>query len=103
MVQDKVHVFFQEEAGSQPISHAVKQFLPMINNTLGIAPAPVELMPKHSVEIISGDALFADSKMKIILVRPSIFFAPDATILKTANCLEDIKSYITSMEYGQLK
>lgn len=104
VVQDKIQVFFQEKEGSTAITSAIKGFLPMITSALGSTPSPVALQPSHSVTIISEDAQFFDSSITLVVARPSVFFAADAVLAKdTKVAAEDIKSYVASMEYADVK
>lgn len=104
VVQDKIQVFFEEKDGSSAITSAIKGFLPMITSALGSTPSPVALQPSHSVTIISEDAQFFDSSITLVVARPSVFFAADAVLAKdTKVAAEDIKSYVASMEYADVK
>jgi isoleucyl-tRNA synthetase len=105
VVQDKIHVFFEEKGGKGPITAAVQAFLPMIASTLGTAPAPLSLQPAHSVPIVSEEAQFADSSVKLVVARPAVLFAPAEALAKheAAVPVEQFTAYVASMKYGDVK
>ncbi|UIZ24324.1 hypothetical protein KXD40_008443 [Peronospora effusa] len=106
VVQDKIHVYFEEKGGENgPISTAIRSFLPMIASTLGTAPAPLSLQPAHSVPIVSEEAQFADSSIKVVVARPAVLFAPTEVLAKHEATVpvEQLTAYVASMKYEDVK
>ncbi|DBA03205.1 TPA: hypothetical protein N0F65_003925 [Lagenidium giganteum] len=104
VVQDKIQVYFSESNEAKPITAAVQKFMGMVSSSLGTVPAPASLLPAHSVTIVTEDAEFADSAIKLIVTRPAVFFAEDAALAKaSAIAAEDVKAYVASMEYADVK
>ncbi|CAH0517604.1 unnamed protein product [Peronospora belbahrii] len=106
VVQDKIHVYFEEKGGEDgPISTAIRSFLPMIISALGTAPAPLSLQPAHSVPIVSEEAQFADSSIKVVIARPAVLFAPAEVLAKheTTMPVEHFAAYVASMKYEDVK
>jgi isoleucyl-tRNA synthetase len=102
VLQDKIQVYFAEKNGASTITSAVQAFVGMITTSLGTTPAPLALLPAHSVTIITEDADFADSSISIVVTRPAVFFATDVANGSVA-AAEDIKAYVASMEYADVK
>ncbi|CAI5744746.1 unnamed protein product [Peronospora destructor] len=106
VVQDKIHVYFEEKGGENgPISTAIRSFLPMIASTLGTTPAPLSLQPPHSVPIVSEEARFADSSIKVVVARPAVLFAPTEVLAKHEAIVpvEQLTAYVASMKYEDVK
>lgn len=101
---DKIHVYFAEQAGGA-ISAAVQAFTGTIAAALGSTPAPLALLPPHSVPIVSEDAQFADSSVTLVMTRPAVFFAADDAVLTNGSrvAADDIRAYVASMEYADVK
>lgn len=103
---DKIHVYFAEKAGtSGAITTAVHALVASIAASLGTAPAPLALLPLHSVPIVEEEAQFADSSVTIVVTRPAVFFASDDAVLTNGSHVtaEDIRTYVASMEYADVK
>jgi isoleucyl-tRNA synthetase len=104
VLQDKIQVYFAEQEGSSAITTALKAFLSTVVTPLGTTPAPLSLLPSHAVTIITEEAQFADSSISIVVTRPAVFFAADAALVNgSAVAAEDIKAYVASMEYTDVK
>ncbi|CAI5735104.1 unnamed protein product [Hyaloperonospora brassicae] len=109
VVQDKIHVYFEEKNGDGdddgPISKAIQASVAMIASTLGTAPAPVALQPAHSVPIVSEEAQFADSSVKLIVARPAVLFASAAVLAKheAAMPVDQLTTYVASMKYDDVQ
>lgn len=105
VLQDKIQVYFSEHAGSHAITTALQAFLTTVAAPLGTTPAPLALLPSHAVTIIAEDAQFFDSSISIVVTRPAVFFAADDAKLVNGSAVaaEDIKAYVASMEYSDVK
>ncbi|GAB9463465.1 Isoleucine-trna ligase [Globisporangium polare] len=105
VLQDKIQVYFAEHEGSNAITTALQAFLGTVAAPLGTTPAPLALLPSHAVTIIAEDAQFFDSSISIVVTRPAVFFAADDAKLVNGSAVaaEDIKAYVASMEYADVK
>lgn len=104
-LQDKIQVYFAEKEGSKTITTAVQAFIGTVATSLGSTPAPLSLLPSHSVTIIAEEAQFADSSISVVVTRPAVFFAADDAVLANGSGVapEDIRAYVASMEYADVK
>jgi isoleucyl-tRNA synthetase len=103
VVQDKIQVYFSEAKDSTTISSAIKKYFTMIAGALGTTPAPLSLLPPYAVKIVAEEAQFHESQVLIVVTRPAVFFGKDDDLKKTGLTAEDIKAYISSMEYSEVK
>ncbi|CEG41858.1 isoleucine-trna ligase [Plasmopara halstedii] len=106
VVQDKIHVFYQEQGSEKgPITTAIQTFQTMIASALGTTPVPLSLQPPYSVTIVSEEAQFADSSIMFVVARPAVFFASTDVLAKHESIIsiEELKAYVSSMRFQDVQ